>query len=133
ERRMHALLDEYGDDTILSALTALSSRAETLMRSNIKALPDATYSYDDFLDNDGVTDKPLRIALDLTISGDRMTLDFSRSAPACDGPLNISRSTTVACCYVALKHLFTDVPANAGCLASIEFVIPDTTLLAVSA
>jgi len=133
ERRLHALLDEYGDDTILSALTALSARAETLMRSNIKALPDATYSYDDFLDNDGVTDKPLRIALDLTISGDRMTLDFSRSAPACDGPLNISRSTTVACCYVALKHLFTDVPANAGCLAPIAFVIPDTTLLGVSA
>ncbi|MEW6453289.1 MAG: hydantoinase B/oxoprolinase family protein [Pseudomonadota bacterium] len=133
ERRLHALLDEYGDNTIISALTALSARAEALMRSNIKALPDATYSYDDFLDNDGVTDKPLRIALDLTISGDRMTLDFSRSAPPCDGPLNISRSTTVACCYVALKHLFTDVPANAGCLAPIEFIIPDTTLLAVSA
>lgn len=133
ERRLHALLDEYGDDTIVSALTALSARADALMRSNIKALPDATYSYDDFLDNDGVTDKPLRIALDLTISGDRMTLDFSRSAPPCDGPLNISRSTTVACCYVALKHLFTDVPANAGCLAPIEFIIPDRTLLAVSA
>jgi N-methylhydantoinase B len=39
----------------------------------------------------------------------------------------------VACCYVALKHLFIDVPANAGCLAPIEFVIPDTTLLGVSA
>jgi N-methylhydantoinase B len=62
-----------------------------------------------------------------------MVLDFSRSAPPCDGPLNIARSTTVACCYVALKHLFTDVPANAGCLAPIEFVIPDTTLLGVSA
>ena len=62
-----------------------------------------------------------------------MRLDFSRSAPPCDGPLNIARSTTVACCYVALKHLFTDVPANAGCLAPIEFVIPDTTLLGVSA
>ncbi len=74
-----------------------------------------------------------RIALDLTIAGDRMMLDFSRSAPPCDGPLNIARSTTVACCYVALKHLFTDVPANAGCLAPIEFVIPDTTLLGVSA
>ena len=99
------------------------------MRANITALPDGTYSYDDFLDNDGVTDKPLRIALDLTVAGDRMTLDFSRSAPPCDGPLNIARSTTVACCYVALKHLFTDVPANAGCLAPIEFVIPDATLL----
>jgi N-methylhydantoinase B len=133
EKRLNALLDEYGDETILEALAALSSRAETLMRANISALPDGTYTCDDFLDNDGVTDKPLKIALDLTIASDTMTLDFSRSAPPCDGPLNIARSTTVACCYVALKHLFTDVPANAGCLAPIRFVIPDTTLLGVSA
>jgi N-methylhydantoinase B len=39
----------------------------------------------------------------------------------------------VASCYVALKHLFADVPANAGCLVPIKFIIPDTTLLAVSA
>jgi N-methylhydantoinase B len=133
ERRLHALLDQYGDDTIHAALAALSARAETLMRANISGLPDGTYSCDDFLDNDGVTDLALPIALDLTVAGDRMVLDFSRSAPPCDGPLNIARSTTVACCYVALKHLFTDVPANAGCLAPIEFIIPDTTLLAVSA
>jgi N-methylhydantoinase B len=133
ERRLHALLDEYGDETITAAFAVLSSRAEALMRANIAALPDGTYSYDDFLDNDGVIDTPLRIALDLTIAGDRMTLDFSRSAPPCDGPLNIARSTAIACCYVALKHIFTDVPANAGCLVPIEFNIPDTTLLAVSA
>jgi N-methylhydantoinase B len=133
ERRLHALLDEYGDETITAALAVLSSRAEALMRANIAALPDGTYSCDDFLDNDGVVDTPLRIALDLTIAGDRMTLDFSRSAPPCDGPLNIARSTAIACCYVALKHIFTDVPANAGCLVPIEFNIPDTTLLAVSA
>jgi N-methylhydantoinase B len=133
ERRLNALLDEYGDETIAAALVALSTRAETLMRANIHALPDGTYSCEDFLDNDGVIDKPLRIALDLTIHGNRMRLDFSRSAPPCEGPLNIARATTVACCYVALKHLFTDVPANAGCLAPIEFVIPDTTLLGVAA
>jgi N-methylhydantoinase B len=133
EKRLHVQIDDYGTDTINAALTALSARAESLMRANIAALPDGTYSYDDFLDNDGVTDAPLRIALDLTIAGDTMRLDFSRSAPPCDGPLNIARSTAVACCYVALKHIFTDVPANAGCLAPIEFVIPDTTLLGVSA
>ncbi len=133
EQRLNALLDEYGDDTIHAAFAALSARAETLMRANIEALPDGIYRYDDFLDNDGVTDKPLLIALDMTIAGDRIKLDFSRSAPACDGPLNISRATTIACCYVALKHLFTEVPANAGCLAPIEFVVPETTLLAVSA
>jgi N-methylhydantoinase B len=133
ERRFHALLDEYGDGTIRTALAALTERAQALMRANIAALPDGVYSCDDFLDNDGITDEPLRIALDLTIAGDRMKLDFSRSAPPCNGPLNIARSTAVACCYVALKHLFTDVPANAGCLAPVEFVIPDTTLLGVSA
>jgi N-methylhydantoinase B len=133
ERRFHALLDEYGDETIQAALAALTERAEALMRANIAALPDGVYSCDDFLDNDGITDEPLRIALDLTIAGDQMKLDFSRSAPPCNGPLNIARSTAVACCYVALKHLFTDVPANAGCLAPVEFVIPDTTLLGVSA
>ena len=44
ERRLHLLLDEYGDDTIAAALAALSARAEALMRANIQALPDGTYS-----------------------------------------------------------------------------------------
>jgi N-methylhydantoinase B len=133
ERRVEALLKDYGEELIVSALDLLTARAEKLMRANIADLPDGTYSYDDFLDNDGITDVPLSIALDLVISGDKMRLDFSRSSPPCDGPLNIALSTTVACCYVALKHIFTDVPANAGCLAPIEFVIPNTTLLGVSA
>src|SRR5215212_4342296 len=86
ERRMNALLDEHGEETIAAATAQLSARAEALMRSNIAALPDGTYSYDDFLDNDGVTYQPLRISLYLTIAGDRLVLDFSRSAPPCDGP-----------------------------------------------
>jgi N-methylhydantoinase B len=133
EKRLNALLDEYGDETVAAALSALTARAETLMRADIGALPDGTYRCDDFLDNDGVSEHSLPICLDLTITGERMRLDFSRSAPACEGPLNISRATTIACCYVALKHIFTDVPANAGCLAPLEFVIPDTTLLGASA
>jgi N-methylhydantoinase B len=133
ERRVQDLLKDYGEELIVSALDLLTARAEKLMRANIASLPDGTYSYDDFLDNDGITDAPLSIALDLSIFGDKIRLDFSRSSPPCDGPLNIALSTTVACCYVALKHIFTDVPANAGCLAPIEFVIPDTTLLGVSA
>ena len=68
---------------------------------------------------------------DLTVTGDAMTLDFSRSSKPCAGPLNIAYSTAAACCYVALKHVFTDVPANAGCLRPITFVIPDDTLLGV--
>ena len=133
ERRFQDLLEEYGAERIAAALDLLTGRADKLMRANIASLPDGTFSCEDYLDNDGITDVPLKIALDLTISGETMKLDFSRSSPPCEGPLNIAYSTTVACCYVALKHIFTDVPANAGCLAPIEFVIPDTTLLGVSA
>jgi N-methylhydantoinase B len=133
ERRLRDLLDQYGEATVASAFQAFTRRAEALMRGAIEAIPDGTYAFEDFLDNDGIADAPLRVALDLTIAGDRMTLDFSRSSPPCAGPLNIAYSTSVACCYVALKHVFPEVPANAGCLAPIAFVIPDTTLLGVKA
>jgi len=103
------------------------------MRAEIAALPDGTVSAEDWLDNDGTVDRPLKVALDLTITGERMMMDFSRTAPACRGPVNISRSTTIAACYVALKHVFGDVPANAGVLEPIEFVIPDGSLLAATA
>lgn len=133
ERRFQALIDEYGDAVVEAALDAASARAERLMRDNIAALPDGTYSFEDYLDNDGIRDETLTIALDLTIAGETMCLDFSRSSPACQGPVNIARSTAVAACYVALKHVFTEVPANAGCLRPIEFRISDKSFLGVSA
>jgi len=130
ERRLNALLDETGEDVVAEALAALTARAEALMRSELACLPDGTYAAEDFLDNDGIVDAPLPIRLAMTIAGDAMTLDFTGSAPACAGPLNISRATTIACCYVALKHLFPEVPANGGCLAPIRFVVPEGSILA---
>ena len=132
-RRMHALLDEYGDAVIAQAMVELKARAARIMRAQIAALPDGRVSVEDWLDNDGVVDQPLKVALDLTVAGDRLTLDFSRSSPACAGPVNISRSTTIAACYVALKHIFADVPANAGVLEPIDFVIDPGSLLSVTA
>ena len=132
-RRLASLLDEYGDATVAEALTRLRARAGWLMRACIDELKDGVYSAEDFLDNDGIVDTPLKIALDLTVSGQTMTLDFSRCSPACAGPLNISRSTAIAACYVALKHVFRDVPANAGVLDPIEFVIPEGMLLSATA
>lgn len=132
-RRLGALLDEYGPATVAEALDELKRRAAQLMRANIRDLRPGRYSAEDFLDNDGIRDEPLRIALDLTIEGDRMVLDFSRSSDACLGPVNIARSTAIASCYVAIKHIFRDVPANAGVMEPIEFRIPESSLLSVRA
>ena len=99
---------------------------------DIASLPDGRYSFEDVLDNDGVRDETLTIALDMTVQGDRLTLDFSRTSPQCAGPVNISRATAVAACYVALKHVFPDVPANAGVLDAVDFVIPDGLVISAA-
>ena len=133
EQRLAALLSEYGATTVSGALQELRDRAGQLMTSYIRDLPDGTYSADDYLDNDGITDEPLKIGLDIRVADGRMVLDFSRTSDACAGPVNISRSTAIASCYVALKHVFRDVPANAGVLDPIDFVIPEGSLLSVTA
>ncbi|WP_235501162.1 hydantoinase B/oxoprolinase family protein [Hydrogenophaga sp. Root209] len=131
-RRLDGLLDEYTETKVAQALVELRSRAVRLMRSHIASLPDGRYSFEDVLDNDGVKDELLTIALDMTVAGDRLTLDFSRTSSQCAGPVNISRATAVAACYVALKHIFPDVPANAGVLDAVDFVMPDGLVISAA-
>jgi N-methylhydantoinase B len=131
-KRLDGLLDEYGDGVVLQAMGELRKRALVLMRAHIQNLPDGRYSFEDVLDNDGVKDELLTIALDMTVQGDRMTLDFSRTSPQCAGPVNISRATAVAACYVALKHVFPDVSANAGVLDAVDFVLPDGLVISAA-
>jgi N-methylhydantoinase B len=109
EGRLHGLLDEYGDETIGAAFEIFSNRAEAIMRAAIAKLPDGKYNFADVLDNDGITAEKIDIKLDISISGDEMELD------------------------VALKHIFTEVPANAGCLRPIKFIVPASTILAAAA
>ena len=129
-RRLDALLDEYGDDTVEATITELTARAATLMRSHLEGLPDGTYSATDHLDNDGSSADDVEMGLDMTVDGDRLHLDFSRVADAVRGPVNISANTARAACYVALKHLFPSVPANAGCLEPVQITLRPGSLLA---
>lgn len=128
-RRMDELLDEYGADTIRAAFDALSQRAEALMRAELTALPNGVWEAEDFLDNDGIIDTPLPIRVRLTISDDHMGLDFTGSAPQCAGPVNIALPTTIATAYVALKHIFPDLPANAGMMRPIDITVPEGAIL----
>jgi len=128
-KRMDELLAEYGPDTVRAALDALQDRAETLMRSELTDLPDGRWEATDYLDNDGITDVPLAIKVALEIKGDTMTLDFTGTADRCAGPVNIALPTAVATAYVAIKHIFPTLPANAGVMRPITVNIPDGSLL----
>jgi hypothetical protein len=127
-KRLDALLDEYGAETVRAALDALQDRAEALMRAELTDLPDGRWEAEDFLDNDGITDTALPIRVALEISGDRMMLDFAGTAPVTAGPVNIALPTAVATAYVAIKHIFPDLPANAGVMRPIEVRVPEGSL-----
>ena len=128
-RRMDELLDEYGAETVHTALDALQDRSEALMQAELAALPNGRWEAEDFLDNDGISAEALPIRVALEISGDRMVLDFAGTAPRCAGPVNIALPTAVATAYVAIKHIFPNLPANAGVMRPIEVRIPDHSLL----
>ncbi|MDD9718305.1 hydantoinase B/oxoprolinase family protein [Dinoroseobacter sp. PD6] len=129
-KRLDALLNDYGTDTVQAALTALTDRAETLMRAEIEALPDGRWEAEDFLDNDGIDPEALPIRVALEVMGDRLTLDFTGTAGAVKGPVNIALSTAIATAYVAIKHIFPNLPANAGVMHPITVTVPEGSLLA---
>ncbi|MEX0338155.1 MAG: hydantoinase B/oxoprolinase family protein [Arenibacterium sp.] len=128
-KRMNELLGEYGADTVRAALDALGHRAEALMRSELSELPDGRWEAMDYLDNDGISAEELPIRVALEISGDQMVLDFEGTAPRCAGPVNIALPTAVATAYVAIKHIFPALPANAGVMRPIEVKVPADSLL----
>jgi len=133
DERLHDLIAQYGAETILAVFAELRGRAARQMRQHIAALPDGTYRAVDHLDNDGITDRALDIAVAINIDGDAMTIDFAGTSGACAGPVNISQATAQASIYVALKHVFRDVAANAGVLDPVTIRIPDGSLMAAEA
>ncbi|MEC7585661.1 MAG: hydantoinase B/oxoprolinase family protein, partial [Pseudomonadota bacterium] len=62
-QRLADLLDEYGETDVSAALKLLRQRADRMMRDHLAALPDGTISVEDYLDNDGVSDDVLTLAV----------------------------------------------------------------------
>ncbi len=127
--RLDEVLDDHGPATVGAAVAELTARAATLMAAHLSDLPDGVYRATDHLDNDGSSPEEVTVALEMTVSDSSLTLDFGGSSSAVTGPVNISETTVRAACYVALKHLFPDVPSNGGCLDPVTIVVPPDSLL----
>ena len=129
-RGLDTLVGRYSADTLRSCIIEMMDRSEQQMRAHINTIPDGTYSFEDFFDNDGINDTPLRVAFRLTVDGTDLHFDFTGTAPAATGPLNMAETTTRSLCFVALKHLFPDVPVNGGTFRPTHFSVPNGCMLA---
>lgn len=129
EARLSALMDRYGDATVAAAIGALRARAAEQMGAHLAAVPDGTYDAVAWIDSDGVVNEPLAIRLSVRIEGARAVFDFAGSSPPCRGPMNSVKATTLSSVYLAMRHIFPDVPISAGAFAPLEVTgIEDTFL-----
>ena len=129
EQRLTALIDRYGAPVVRAAIAEMRHRAERQMRAKIAAIPDGTYEGSAEVDSDGVVDEPLLIRMKVTKKGEDLTFDMTGSSPPCRGPMNSVIATTRSAIYLAVKHVFPDVPINAGTFAPLHIVDPEGTFL----
>ena len=129
QERLVRILERYGDDTVSQAISELRRRAAEQMRANIRLIPEGTYRSVAYIDSDGVVNEPLEIRLTITATGDELSFDFEGSSKPCAGPMNSVLATTLSSVYLAMRHIFPDVPISAGAFEPLKVKTPDGTFL----
>jgi N-methylhydantoinase B len=130
-RRLSEVSARYGAQYLTDVFAALLDRSETLTRKALAEIPDGTYTYVDYLDNDGVElDKPVRIEVAVTVSNDTLHCDFTGTSEQTRGPFNAVRSGAQASAYFALRAI-TDptIPTNGGCFRTVTLHLPAGSLV----
>lgn len=120
-QRLAALYREYGVDLVDRAVDEILARSEQRMRDLIRAIPDGRYSFEDWLDECGDECGPIKVAVDVEVAGDEITVDFSRSSDQVPVALNSYINYTRAYTLFAIK-VFTDalLPQNGGVIRPIH-------------
>lgn len=98
-KRVQALVAKYGAETFLKCTTMLLDYGEELMRRALRAMPDGDYTGVDFVDDDGFSDDPFRVQVNVHIRGDEMDVDFQGTSPQAQGNINCPWSCTKAGVY----------------------------------
>ena len=103
-RRLLDVFKQYGTPTVLACLNRLLDESELLMRAALAEVPDGVYEDADFLDDDGIDDQRVRIAVRITIDGDRATFDYTGTDPQTRGPVTRRTSSPVRRCTTSARH-----------------------------
>jgi len=132
--RLSEIIQRYGLKEVRYHANSLIDYAERLTRVAIAAVPDGSYIFHDFMDDDGQTAEPIPVQINITVSGERMVVDFSGTAQAVSGNVNAVPAiveSAVAYCVrcVALAILKIDLPMNEGVFHPIKVQIPPGSLL----
>jgi len=129
KQRLRELHDKYGSVTVNAAINRILRHGRRTTSQEVAALPDGTWSAVDYLDNDGISDEPVRMEAEVTIDDEDFIVDFSGSSKQVDGPINLPYGMTETICKLALKTLTTpEDPSNEGQYDPLSIVAPEGNL-----
>jgi len=133
ERRLQEIHAKFGSATVAAAIDSYVAHAAQTAADAVRALPEGTWSAVDWMDDDGISDDPVRLEVTVTVADGELTVDFSNSAAATRGPVNLPLGATIACARVAFKALTTPTEqSNAGHFAPLHVITePGTVFHAV--
>jgi len=130
EARLRDLAGRSGGALALArAARALQDLAERRVRSGLATLPRGVFRFEDALDDDGIGEAPVRIAVALTLSRKGARVDFTGSSPQTRGPVNAVLAVTRAATYYVVRCVLGELPVNAGAFRPIEIVAPAGTVV----
>jgi N-methylhydantoinase B len=128
--RMDRLFRKYGSNVVQEACRELLDYSERRMRQGLRNIPAGTYEADDFIDDDGINDRPIRVCVKLTIDGDRAIVDLTGSDPQAEGNTNSTIANTYAAVYyVMIAVVDPHMPPNSGCYRPIEIITRPGTVV----
>ena len=120
-RRLKEIFAKYGPDVVQLHMDALLDYSEKRIREGFKKIPDGTYTGVDFVDDDGLTGKPIRLQVNIHKKGDHALVDFDGTDAEVPGNVNCPIATVHAAVYYALIAVVDPhVPANSGCYRPFE-------------
>jgi N-methylhydantoinase B len=145
-RRLRELCARYGTEDVRRAASDLLDYSETMMRSFLQQVPAGTYAAEDFLDDDGISNRRVKIRATLRVAPAQpraalphksvatpqkmVTVDFTGSDPQVEGSVNAVAAIAYSACFYVFRCLLAeDVPATTGLMRPIEVIAPEGTIV----
>ena len=129
-RRMTALLDRMGQDTVQRYIDELIEYTDRRTRSELAKLPKGVVASEGVMDSDGYSDEPVKLTVKVMIDDDGLLFDFSGTDDQRPAPVNSTYAQTHSGVAFVLKCLIDpDVPVNAGFYRNVHMIAPEGSVV----
>ena len=130
ESRLLDMMIDHGVDVTIEHAHALLDYSRKMTEAVVARIPDGVYAFEDAMDGDGQDESEIPIRVTVSVAGERMTVDFSGSAPQVTGNVNAVPAIVASATWYCVRLLAEeDVPVNHGCFLPVEVITPPGSVL----